>query len=437
MSSKKVIVLGGDGYLGWPTALHLSAGGHDVVAADSLVRRAWDVQGGTRSLASIQSMGERVALWREVSGRDIRWVCMDLCDADAVYELLRQFRPDAVVHFAEQRSAPFSMIDREHAVMTQVNNVVGTLNLLFAMHELVPECHLIKLGTMGEYGQPNIDIEEGWLTVHHNGRTDVLPFPKMPGSFYHLTKVHDSHNIMFCCRTWGLRATDLNQGVVYGLHTPETSTHPGLTTRFDYDSIWGTALNRFCVQAALGLPLTVYGRGGQTRGYLDIRDTLACIALALDNPPETGQFRVFNQFTEQFSLNDLASRVASARAQHGLETRVEHVPNPRVEKEDHYYNAKHQALLELGLRPHLLEDTLIDSLIAWVEEHAGDVDPVLLQRPSVDWRTGANEVWRRYAKPMAPEEAWKAASRLLTAPGGAVGRSGWLETEVDGALPAP
>ncbi|MGC1909463.1 MAG: NAD-dependent epimerase/dehydratase family protein, partial [Candidatus Dormiibacterota bacterium] len=271
-------------------------------------------------------------------------------------------------------------------------------NLLFAIRDRAPDCHLIKLGTMGEYGTPNIDIEEGYLDIEHNGRRDRLPFPKVPGSFYHLSKVHDSANIHFTCRVWGIRATDLNQGVVYGVETADTELHPDLHTRFDFDSIWGTALNRFCVQAAVGQPLTVYGRGGQTRGYLDIRDTMACITLALENPAERSECRVFNQFTEQFSINELAQLVSAARAQHGLETQVSHIPNPRFEREEHYYNAKHQHLLDLGLKPHMLGDTLLDSVIGKVAKYAKRVDPVLLAQPSVSWKTGGNEVWKKYSQ---------------------------------------
>src|SRR5437870_10495489 len=310
----RVIVLGADGYLGWPTSLHLSARGHEVIAADNLIRRRWDVLCGTESLVPIASMKRRVARWKAVSGKEIKWERLDLTSLPDTTALITQYHPDAIVHFAEQRSAPYSMISGPHAVETQVNNVVGTLNLLFALRESAPNCHLVKLGTMGEYGTPNIDIEEGFIEVEHNGRRDRLPYPKQPGSFYHLSKVHDSHNIMFACRIWGLRATDLNQGVVYGLATPECGRHPDLQTRFDYDSVWGTALNRFCAQAAMGEPLTVYGKGGQTRGYLDIRDTLACITLALEHPADPGEFRVFNQFTEQFSLNELAEKVLAARA---------------------------------------------------------------------------------------------------------------------------
>ena len=382
-----VCVLGADGYLGWPTALHLSARGHDVVAVDSLIRRRWDRQLGTPNLVPLSSMDSRVRRWKAESGRTVDWVRLDLCDNQALRDLLDRYPFDAVVHFAEQRSAPFSMISPERAVETQVNNVVGTLNLLFAIRDLAPDCHLVKLGTMGEYGTPNIDIEEGWLEVEHNGRKDRVLYPKLPGSLYHLSKVHDSHNIEFACRVWGTRATDLNQGVVYGMGTEETDLHPQLATRFDYDHIWGTALNRFCVQAAIDHPVTVYGKGGQTRGFLDVRDTVRCIELACLNPAERGEFRVFNQFTEQFTVLDLAQRVQHARSEHGLQTRIEHVPNPRVEKDEHYYNAKHQHLLDLGLQPHYLQETLIESVVARVERLRRRVKPELMA-PTVDWRRG-------------------------------------------------
>lgn len=395
--TRTVLILGADGYIGWPMAMHLSRLGYRVVAVDNLIRRAWDDECGTCSLLPIKSMPERVARWKALTGREILWRNVDLCDAPGVHRLFGDFVPDTVVHFAEQRSAPFSMIGQDHAVRTQVNNVVGNLNVMFALRQHTPDCHLIKLGTMGEYGCPNIDIEEGWLTVTHNGRTDRLPYPKTPHSFYHLSKVHDSHNLHFGCRIWGMRVTDLNQGVVYGSSTEDTVLHPDLATRFDFDSIWGTALNRFCVQAAVGLPMTVYGKGGQTRGYLDIRDTMACITISLENPADRGEFRVFNQFTEQFTLNELADRVMAARAAMGMTSQIGHVANPRVELEEHYYNARHSALEDLGLRPHLLGETLLESVIATVEAHASRVDPVLLQQPSVDWRNGGNEIWRRYA----------------------------------------
>jgi UDP-sulfoquinovose synthase len=383
----RVIVLGADGYLGWPTSLHLSARGHDVIAADNLIRRRWDVLCGTESLVPIAGMKRRVERWKALTGREIKWEKLDLTSLADTTALITQYHPDAVVHFAEQRSAPYSMISAQHAVETQVNNVVGTLNLLFALRESAPDCHLVKLGTMGEYGTPNIDIEEGFIDIEHNGRKDRLPYPKQPGSFYHLSKVHDSHNIMFTCRVWGIRATDLNQGVVYGTGIPETDMHGELRTRFDYDDIWGTVLNRFCSQAAIGYPLTVYGEGGQTRGFLDIRDTVRCVELAMLNAPERGEYRVFNQFTEQFSVAELADRVKAARAHHSLETRIEHLPNPRAEMEAHYYNAKHQHLLDLGLVPHKLEDSLIDRVIGLVERYKKRIRPDLFV-PRVDWRRG-------------------------------------------------
>jgi UDP-sulfoquinovose synthase len=294
------------------------------------------------------------------------------------------------------------MIDREHAVMTQLNNVAGTLNLLFALHEHAPDCHLVKLGTMGEYGTPNIDIEEGFITIEHNGRSDTLPYPKLPGSFYHLSKVHDSHNIHFVCRAWGLRATDLNQGVVYGCTTGETQLHPDLATRFDYDGIWGTVLNRFLVQSAIGKPLTVYGSGGQTRGFLDIRDTMACVQLSIEHPAQPGEFRVFNQFTEQFSVLQLAELVRDARAAHGGETVIEHLPNPRFEKDTHFYNAKHQLLVDLGLKPHQLRSTLIDSVIKTVEGHLDRVDLAHIGVSDVDWVNGQSRTTTGKAQVPAP-----------------------------------
>ncbi len=305
----KILVLGGDGYLGWPTALHLSARGHEITVVDNLVRREYDREMGVDSLVPIAPLLDRVTRWEQVSGHAIDIRIGNLTDAPFVYGVIAEAKPDAIVHFGEQRSAPYSMIDREHAVYTQVNNVVGNLNVMYAIQETDPDIHLVKLGTMGEYGYPNIDIEEGFIEITHKGRTDVMPYPKQPGSFYHLSKVHDSHNIMFGCRIWGLRATDLNQGIVYGQSTDESDLDPLLATRFDYDGVFGTVLNRFCVQAVTGHPLTVYGAGGQTRGMLNIRDTLACVNLAIDNPAERGEFRVFNQFTESFSVRDMAQMV--------------------------------------------------------------------------------------------------------------------------------
>ena len=381
----RVIVCGGDGFCGWPTALHLSARGHDVAILDSLIRRQWDNELGTQSLLPIAALQERVEKWRELTGRTVRTYVGDLTDAAFLTGVLCQEQPTGVVHFAEQRSAPYSMIDRQHAVFTQVNNVVGTLNLLYGIKEIVPNCHLVKLGTMGEYGTPNIDIEEGYIEIRHKGRSDLLPYPKQPGSMYHLSKVHDSHNIHFCCRAWGLAATDLNQGVVYGVQTAETAMDPVLFNRLDTDEVFGTALNRFIAEAAIGQPLTVYGQGGQTRGFIQIVDTVRCIELALDHPAKAGEFRVFNQFTEQFSVGDLAARVVAVAATLGLSATIAHLPNPRVEREEHYYNATHTALIDLGLRPHLLDEALLGDLLRLAVRFAERILPGKLL-PTVKWR---------------------------------------------------
>jgi UDP-sulfoquinovose synthase len=386
----RIMVLGGDGYCGWATALYLSRKGHSVGIADNFSRRQWDHELGVQTLTPIRPLSNRLTAWRELTGNTIELFVGDVTEYDFLASVIKTFEPEAVVHFAEQRAAPYSMIDRKHAVFTQVNNVVGTLNVLFAVREFQPDCHLVKLGTMGEYGTPNIDIEEGYITLEHNGRKDTVPYPKQPGSFYHLSKVHDSHNIMFACRIWGLRATDLNQGVVYGTMTDEVALGEDLINRFDYDEVFGTVLNRFCVQAAIGHSLTVYGKGGQTRGFLDIRDTVRCIEIACLNPAARGECRVFNQFTEQFSVLDLAQMVQTAGEKIGLKVEVDHISDPRVEAEEHYYNAKHSKLIELGLEPHLLSESLLDSLMNVALKYRNRTDPAVML-PQINWRQPHNK----------------------------------------------
>jgi UDP-sulfoquinovose synthase len=382
----RILILGGDGYLGWPTAMHFARHGHQVHAVDNYLRRRAHQEAGTDSLTPVgESLPARARDFGEVTGLEIGVTEGDLTDWDVVEGVFRGFEPDAIVHYGEMPSAPYSMIDREHAVFTQTNNVMNTLNVLYAMAELAPDAHLVKLGTMGEYGTPNIDIEEGFIEIHHKGRSDTLPFPKLPGSMYHLSKVHDSHNIQFACRIWGLRSTDLNQGVVYGIQTEETELDERLMTRFDYDEVFGTALNRFCLQAVIGHPLTVYGRGGQTRGYLNIVDTLQCVELAVRYPPEAGEYRVFNQFTEQFSVEQLAELVRRTGAEVGIDVRVDHLENPRVEMEEHYYNPMHTKLLDLGLQPHLLSETLIESMFAAIDRYKDRVIPDHIL-PATRWR---------------------------------------------------
>jgi UDP-sulfoquinovose synthase len=381
----RVLILGGDGYLGWPTAMRFSGRGHDVAVVDNFARRRWVDEMGGDSLTPIVSLDERIEAWRDASGKTIQPYVGDLAEDTFAQDVVIDFQPDTIIHYGEQPSAPWSMRSVEHAVTTQQNNVIGSLKLLWAMRDHAPAAHLIKLGTMGEYGTPNIDIEEGFIEIEHNGRKDVLPFPKMPGSLYHLSKVHDSHNIHFACRVWGLRATDLNQGVVYGIETPEAKLDERLLTRFDYDEAFGTALNRFCVQAIVGVPLTVYGTGGQTRGFLNITDTLQCVELTAENPAGAGEYRVFNQFTETFTVAELAQKVKHAAGVLGIDVQVDNLQNPRFELEEHYYNPVHTKLPSLGLHPTLLSENLIESTLGVIQRYRDRVIADVIA-PSTQWR---------------------------------------------------
>jgi UDP-sulfoquinovose synthase len=385
----RILVLGGDGYLGWPTAMYFSRLGHDVLVVDNLAKRQWEAEIDSSPLQPLPTLRHRARVWAEATGNEIGVAVGDIAENHRfVYDTFDRFEPEAIVHYAEQPSAPYSMAGREQATYSQRNNVLGTLNVLHAMKKHVPDAHLVKLGTMGEYGTPNIDIEEGWLDVELNGRRDRLPFPKQPGSFYHLSKVHDSHNIHFACRIWGIRATDLNQGVVYGLATDEIDLHPELHTSFHYDAVFGTVLNRYCAQAVVGQPLTVYGAGGQKRSFLNIRDTLQCVRLAVENPAEPGDFRVFNQFTEVFTVLELAQIVTDAAGRVGIDAEIAHVDNPRIEAEEHYYNPRNDELLKLGLKPRLLSDELVEDMIARIARHRDKIDSATLL-PKVRWREDA------------------------------------------------
>lgn len=365
----RILVLGGDGYLGWPTAMYFSARGHDVAVVDNYLRRRTVLEAGSDSLTPVLNLAQRTDAWRKITGRTIEHHVFDLLDYEPLDALFKSFEPDAVVHYGQIPSAPYSMVDRVHATFTQQNNIVNNLNVVFAILANNPDCHLVKLGTMGEYGCPNIDIEEGFIEIEHKGRKDTLPFPKLPHSWYHASKVADSTNIHFASRVYGLRATDLNQGVVYGVSTEESDIDPRLVTRFDYDEQFGTALNRFCLQAVIGHPLTVYGTGGQTRGFLNIRDTLKCVELAVENPADRGEFRVFNQFTESFSIRELAETVQSAAGELGLQVEVGCVDNPRTEAQEHYYNPTHTKLLDLGLKPTLMSEDLVKNTLQVLLQH--------------------------------------------------------------------
>jgi len=371
----RVLILGGDGYLGWPTAMHLSSYGHSVAVADNYLRRGLCREENVEPLYASLNLHDRAVLWEQISGKKLQVRIGDLCDWDIVSRIFREFRPECIVHYAEQPSAPYSMMNRRAAMLTLHNNLEVTSNVIFATQEFVPDAHIIKLGTMGEYGTPNIDIEEGWIEIEHNGRKNKFLYPRAAGSLYHTTKVMDTDLLWFYVRMKGLQVTDLMQGPVYGIHTEETRHHHGLLPFFNYDELFGTVLNRFVVQAVAGYPLTIYGKGGQTRGYLNLTDTLQCVRLALENPPGTGQLRILNQFTETFSVNELAERVQEAGSRAGLDVSLKSVENPRKEAEEHYYNPRHTGFADLGLKPTLLSEDILTGMLETVMEYREQINP--------------------------------------------------------------
>lgn len=381
----RVLILGGDGYLGWPTAMHLSARGHEVAVVDNYFRRQACKAKDVPALFATPELDERGRLWKARSGKDIAVHVGDVADYPFLLDTVRAFKPDAMVHYAEQPSAPYSMLGHDEALFTLQNNLTSTLNVAYAVHEAAPECHIVKLGTMGEYGTPNIPIEEGWITIERDGRSQKFLFPRQAGSLYHTTKIQDTDLLYFYVRVWGLRVTDLMQGPVYGVFTDENEDDEQLTSHFNYDELFGTVLNRFMVQAVAGVPLTVYGKGGQTRGYLNIKDTMQCVRLAVESPPASGELRILNQFTEVFSVNELAEKVHDAGGRLGIKVAVENVANPRVEAEEHYYEPKHHGLRELGLRPNLLTEDALAGMMEFVRRHANGVRRDII-RPRTKWR---------------------------------------------------
>jgi UDP-sulfoquinovose synthase len=354
----RTLVLGMDGYIGWPLAMHLAKRGHTVSGVDNFARRSNVESVGSQSAIPILDMQERLAAFKRIHDRDLTFFEGDLLDYNFLADVIKQTRPDSIVHLAEQPSAPFSMIDRNHAIYSQHNNIEGTLNVLYAMKDLVPECHLVKLGTMGEYGTPNIDIPEGFFEIEFRGRKDTLPFPRQPFSMYHLSKVHDSANVHFACRVWKLCSTDIMQGVVYGTRTHEM-VDESLVTRFDFDESFGTVINRYCAEAVTGLPLTPYGPGKQQRGFIDLVDSIQCLTLTIENPPARGEYRVFNQLDETYSIIELAEKVVVVARKLGIDVTIKNLQNPRTEKEEHYYKVDHEHLRKLGFKPtRKIEETL-------------------------------------------------------------------------------
>jgi len=380
----KVLILGGDGYLGWPTAMDFAMHGHDVTVADNYMRRHIAEATDSEALIAAPTLRERAQIFEAATGKSIEVRIGNLADPDVMFDMVREAKPDTIVHYAEQPSAPYSMRGFSEARETFQNNLDVTFNCIWAVNELAPDCHIVKLGTMGEYGTPNIDIEEGWIDIEHKGRKDKFLFPRAAGSLYHTTKVLDTDLLWFYVRTYGLRVTDLMQGPVYGMSTNESDIDARLLPHFHYDDIFGTVVNRFLVQAVAGIPLTVYGGGGQTRGYLNLRDTLQCVRLAAENPAAKGELRIFNQLTETFTVNELAERVKRVGDHMKLGVEIKSIENPRKEREEHYYNPTHSGLKELGLEPNLMTDDVIASMLETIVANKDRIETRRIM-PRVKW----------------------------------------------------
>ena len=383
----RIFIAGVDGYLGWSLANYLAAKGHEVAGADMFFRRRWVEEMGSISAIPVAPIEERLKAYKAHFGKELAFWCGDLRDYALVQQIFREFKPDAVVHLGECPSAPFSMIDVDHAVFVQTNNITTTFNLMFAIRDIRPNAHLLKLGTMGEYGTPNMDIPEGFFEVEFRGKKDRLPFPRQAGSWYHWSKVHGSNNIMFASKIYGLAATDVMQGVVFGTRiNGSLMKDERLWSRLDFDQAFGTAVNRFCCQAVIGHPLTLFGKGHQKRGFLPLRDSMQCLTLALENPPKPGEYRVFNQFQEVHDLTVLALKVQRVARKLGLFVPITHLDNPRVELEDHYYKPDHQRLLDLHYQPtHDVEaeiEIMIQDLMPY-RDRIGQCEQALI--PDLRW----------------------------------------------------
>jgi UDP-sulfoquinovose synthase len=382
---KTILILGADGYLGWPTCMYFSQRGYEVIGVDNYFRRNAAIELDCEPLIPTPNLVQRAKLWEEKSGKKITVHIGDVTDYYFLLSIFKEYKPDTVIHYAEQPSATYSMINREKAAFTVKNNLISTLNIIYAVKEINPDCHIIKIGTMGEYGTPNIDIEEGWIEIEHKGRKDKFLFPRQASSLYHTTKIQDTDMLWFYVRTWGIRVTDLMQGPVYGIYTDESGKDTRLITNYHYDEIFGSVLNRFIVQAIAGHPLTIYGKGNQTRGFLNIIDTMQCVYLAATNPAESGQLRILNQFTEIFSINQLAEKVKNVGEKLGYNVTIEHTLNPRVEKEDHYYNAHYTGLLKLGLKPNYLSDAMLEGFFRVVEKYKDRINREIFYK-GIKWK---------------------------------------------------
>lgn len=393
----RILILGLDGYIGYPLALHLLRKGHVVAGLDNGSRRQRVDALGSKSLTPILKMEGRHHYLRSMFGDYEGLHVMTLGNRDVnhtLYGLLSQFRPNTIVHLAEQPSAPWSMYSREYARETQLENVLGTLDLLWGMREFSPDAHLVKLGTMGEYGTPPCDIPEGVVPgeclydgILRRGLAcpmEGLPFPRSPGSIYHLSKVHDTHNIIFACNTWGLRSTDIMQGILFGVRVTGEEPNEELT-RFDYDQFFGTVINRFCTQAIINHPLTIYGTGQQIRGFLPLKDSIQCLTIAIEKPPEKGEYRTLNQFENIYTIGNLAYKICVAARSLGIDASHSRIKNPRFESEDHYYRPRHQTLFNMGYEPTTDINGEITQLIEDILPHKDRVVKDVIM-PTVTWR---------------------------------------------------
>lgn len=382
----RVLILGGDGYLGWPTAMYFSKRGHHVTVVDNYFRRNASIELNCEPLIPTPNLRQRAKIWQELTGKQINVSIGDVTDYTFLLSIFREQIPDTVIHYAEQPSAPYSMINRDKAAFTIKNNLISTLNIAYAVQEVNPECHIIKLGTMGEYGTPNIDIEEGWIEIEHRGRKDTFLFPRQASSLYHTTKIQDTDLLWFYVRMWCLRVTDLMQGPVYGISTEEADIDERLLPHFNYDEIFGTVLNRFIVQALANYPLTIYGKGDQIRGYINLKDTLQCVYLSATQPAKQGELRIFNQFTETFTVNELAEKVSKVGEKFGYKVILQNIENPRIEKEEHYYNPVYTGLLELGLQPNYLTEETLEQMFKILERYRDNINKDAIFR-GIRWQS--------------------------------------------------
>jgi UDP-sulfoquinovose synthase len=367
----RILITGIDGYIGWPLTAYLVSRGHTIAGIDNFARRRWVEEIGGWSALPIASMSERIDGLADRFGQRISFWQGDLLDALFVESIVKEWRPEAIIHLGQCASAPYSMLDREHCMFVQMTNVVSTLNLLFAIKDHCPAAHLIKIGSMGEYGTPNVDIPEGFFEVEFRGRLDRLPFPRQANSWYHWSKVHDSNNMMFACRLWNIRATDIMQGTVFGTRPPEMVDEESTwsLTRLDFDQAFGTVINRFCCQAVIGHPLTIYGTGSQTRSFLTLGESIGCLELLLENPPNPGEYRVVNQFSYLFSIQELANMVRETSAKLGMNVECIHMENPRGEVEGHYYNPDNTTLRRLGHDPQIITADVIALMLQGLMLH--------------------------------------------------------------------